>query len=163
MRYYFLSQEGEEFSVDLTSVKNDNSHVFKFCFYANEKTCHYYFKKVANKFFISQDLIRWKKINRAIKNHTCLVKSQQMSVYRGYKPSSLSDQGEGAFVTKMPGKVIKIFVKENETIKKGQALLILEAMKMENEIKSDRDGIIKSVNVKEGQALEQGISMLEVE
>jgi biotin carboxyl carrier protein len=46
---------------------------------------------------------------------------------------------------------------------KGETVLILEAKKMENEIKSGADGVIKSVNISEGQTLEAGFLMIEIE
>lgn len=55
----------------------------------------------------------------------------------------------------MPGLVLDIRVNEGDTIKKGEPVLVLEAMKMENIIKSPVDGIIKKINVKKGQAVEK--------
>ncbi len=55
----------------------------------------------------------------------------------------------------MPGLVLEIRVAEGDTVKKGDAILVLEAMKMENSIKSPTDGIIKKINVKKGIAVEK--------
>jgi len=55
----------------------------------------------------------------------------------------------------MPGLVLSIKVSENQEVKKGDAILILEAMKMENIIKSPIDGVIKNVLVIEKQAVEK--------
>ena len=66
-------------------------------------------------------------------------------------------------MTQMPGKVVKLLKKEGDAVVKGETVLILEAMKMENEIKAGTDGIVKSINVKEGQALEVGFLMVEIE
>jgi biotin carboxyl carrier protein len=63
----------------------------------------------------------------------------------------------------MPGKVIKIMAKIGDKVEKGQTLLILEAMKMENEIKSGTNGTVKAIHVKAGDALENGVLMMEVE
>lgn len=63
----------------------------------------------------------------------------------------------------MPGKVVKVLKKEGDKVLKGETVLILEAMKMENEIKSGAEGTIKIINVKEGQALEAGFLMAEIE
>ena len=71
--------------------------------------------------------------------------------------------GSATVVTPMPGKVVKVMKKEGDQVIKGETVLILEAMKMENEIKSGADGVIKSVNIKEGQALEAGFLMIEIE
>ena len=51
----------------------------------------------------------------------------------------------------IPGLILKINVKEGSEVKKGDVLLILEAMKMRNRIYADFDGIIKSIAVKEGE------------
>ncbi len=63
----------------------------------------------------------------------------------------------------MPGKVVKLNKKVGDKVTKGETVLILEAMKMENEIKSGAEGTIKSINVKEGQALDSGFLMVEIE
>ena len=55
----------------------------------------------------------------------------------------------------MPGMVIEIKVNEGDTVKKGDAILVLEAMKMENNIKSPTDGIVKKIHVKKGMAVEK--------
>lgn len=60
----------------------------------------------------------------------------------------------------MPGLVIDIAVEVGQTVEKGDALLILEAMKMENVIKSPTDGVIKSIAVKKGDAVEKNQILL---
>lgn len=55
----------------------------------------------------------------------------------------------------MPGMVLKVLVKDGETVKKGDALLVLEAMKMENILKSPTDGLIKKVAATQGIAVEK--------
>jgi biotin carboxyl carrier protein len=61
-----------------------------------------------------------------------------------------SSKKSGQVMAPMPGKIVSIDVKPGDLIKKGQDILILEAMKMENRIKSPVDGVVKSVNVREG-------------
>jgi biotin carboxyl carrier protein len=64
---------------------------------------------------------------------------------------------EGTAVKAMlPGVVAKIIVKEGESVKKGDTIMVLEAMKMENEIKSPKDGIVKQITVKEGERVDVG-------
>jgi biotin carboxyl carrier protein len=60
----------------------------------------------------------------------------------------------------MPGLVLKVFVKEGDTVKKGDNLFVLEAMKMENIIKSAADVTIKSMNLKPGDKVEKGQLLL---
>lgn len=65
--------------------------------------------------------------------------------------------------TKIPGKIIKVMVKKGDEVKKGDDLLILEAMKMENRIFAQRDGKIKEVLVKENEVLSAGDKLLTFE
>lgn len=59
-------------------------------------------------------------------------------------------------VSPMPGKIISTKVSEGQTVKQGDVVLILEAMKMENEIVAPSDGTIASINVTAGQTVEAG-------
>jgi biotin carboxyl carrier protein len=56
----------------------------------------------------------------------------------------------------MPGKILGIKAKAGDAVKKGQPVIILEAMKMENEIVAPQDGTIAGVNVNEGASVEAG-------
>ncbi|RLI79599.1 acetyl-CoA carboxylase biotin carboxyl carrier protein subunit [Archaeoglobales archaeon] len=68
-----------------------------------------------------------------------------------------------AVTAMLPGTIVKILVDVGEEVKAGQALLILEAMKMENEIVSPRDGVVKEIKVKEGMKVETGEVLMVVE
>ncbi len=63
----------------------------------------------------------------------------------------------------MPGLVLRINVAVGDTIKKGDALLVLEAMKMENVIKAVGDGVVKKINATERTAVEKGHILMEFE
>ncbi len=54
----------------------------------------------------------------------------------------------------MPGRVVKLLVQAGEPVKAGQGILVVEAMKMENEVKLPRDGVVKQLRVAEGAAVE---------
>jgi biotin carboxyl carrier protein len=75
--------------------------------------------------------------------------------------SSAQKIKKGAKVkSQMPGKILRILAKVGDTVTRGQSLMVMEAMKMENEIKSSQDGVIKEVKVSEGQAVETGAELL---
>jgi biotin carboxyl carrier protein len=63
----------------------------------------------------------------------------------------------------MPGRILKIMVSEGEKVKKKQSLVIVEAMKMEHEIKSVLDGIVKKVNFQENQMVDTEEPIMELE
>ncbi|MBH1942394.1 biotin/lipoyl-binding protein [Mobilitalea sibirica] len=56
----------------------------------------------------------------------------------------------------MPGKILSLKANAGQTVKKGEVILILEAMKMENEIVAPQDGTVASINVTVGQSVEAG-------
>jgi len=63
----------------------------------------------------------------------------------------------------MPGLIVSISVEEGQEVKKGDVLLILESMKMQNELKSPRDGVVGRIQVAAGDSVEQRQKMLSVE
>jgi len=63
----------------------------------------------------------------------------------------------------LPGTIFKIKAKEGDEVKKGQVILILEAMKMENNILAEKDGKINKIFVSEGTAVLQGDILVEIE
>ncbi|HVT04052.1 MAG TPA: biotin/lipoyl-containing protein [Thermoanaerobaculia bacterium] len=74
------------------------------------------------------------------------------------------EDGEAANVcAMMPGRVVKILVTEGETVRKGAGLLIVEAMKMENEITSPRDAVVRAIRVEPGQAVDNGDELIVLE
>jgi biotin carboxyl carrier protein len=64
--------------------------------------------------------------------------------------------GGGQVKSPLPGVILDVFVKEGDSIKKGQKLLCLEAMKMENNIDSDKDGKVLKINAKKGDSVMEG-------
>ncbi len=75
----------------------------------------------------------------------------------------VAETGEFHLKAPMPGLVVAIPVEEGQEIKKGQVLLILESMKMQNELKSPRDGIVGRVRVEPGEKVEQKQTLLSVQ
>lgn len=63
----------------------------------------------------------------------------------------------------MPGKILKILVQENQLVEPKQNLVIVEAMKMEHNIRAPKHGIVKRVNFKEGDLIDSGQEILEIE
>lgn len=157
MRYYFVNQDMKEFSIDAELVPG------KVQFTHEGKKTEIWIRKLAGKNYYSFDNIQWKKLPALGMNEVLVSNSEVYKVYRGFKPSGLNKGGAGALITQMPGKVVKLLKKVGDKATKGETVLILEAMKMENEIKSGADGIIKSINVKEGQALDSGFLMVEID
>ena len=157
MRYYFVNQDMNEFSLDVESKGGTLE------FTTEGKKTPLYVCTLAGKNYYSFDQVKWQKLATLAVNETLVSNSEVYKVFRGFKPSGLNKGGAGALITQMPGKVVKLMKNVGDKVTKGETVLILEAMKMENEIKSGADGEIKSINVKEGQALDSGFLMVEIE
>lgn len=71
-------------------------------------------------------------------------------------PASNGTAGGTKVSAPMPGKILDIKVNVGDSIKKGAVLVILEAMKMENEIVASNDGVVASINVAKNQSVEPG-------
>jgi biotin carboxyl carrier protein len=93
--------------------------------------------------------------------HVNLVDERRMRV--GNAQSGVDLQGRQKISVPMPGKVIEVLVSEGDSVEKGQGLVIVEAMKMENEVRSPSAGEVKEIKVKPGDAVEAGAVLLIVE
>ena len=168
MRTYLIDEDKNELIVDLTRTKVHSSELIEFDYSTIEdnelidkKTI--FVRQLCGQYFVSEDNKRWSKVSRQDLPSKMLSVDRVFDVYRGYKPSGLSGGNEGELLTQMPGKIVKIDTKIGDTVEPGQTLIILEAMKMENEIKCGTAGIVKAIHVNEGDTLEQGVLMIEIE
>lgn len=78
----------------------------------------------------------------------------------GELPATLTADGEWVLASPMAGVVQEIVVSPNDVIEEGDVLLIIEGMKMQNELRARRDGRVKAVYVSVGQQVEQGSPLL---
>lgn len=79
-------------------------------------------------------------------------------------PKDLKEKtGLRRILAPLPGTIIKINIKEGDTVKKGDTVLIMEAMKMENNIQAEMEGIVKKLACKEGDTVLQGDLLFEIE
>lgn len=72
-------------------------------------------------------------------------------------------EGQQQVLAYMPGRVVEILVEEGAAVQPGQGLIVLEAMKMENEIQAEHEGTIKRIFVTAGQPVEGGDPLFEME
>jgi biotin carboxyl carrier protein len=71
--------------------------------------------------------------------------------------------GGGTIKAPMPGNVVKVMVAEGDQVTAGQSIVVVEAMKMENEVRSGVDGIVRKVNVAAGDSVGTSEVMVEIE
>ncbi|MFQ5825126.1 MAG: acetyl-CoA carboxylase biotin carboxyl carrier protein subunit [bacterium] len=72
-------------------------------------------------------------------------------------------KGQKEIIAPMPGLIVKIEVEEGQEIKKGDGLIIIEAMKMENEIRANADGMVKKVFIKEKDSVDKDAVLMLIE
>lgn len=75
---------------------------------------------------------------------------------------STGGSGSGSLTAPMPGRVVKVLVREGESIEHGAPAIIVEAMKMENELHAPVGGVVRSVAVREGDTVESGQILCEI-
>jgi biotin carboxyl carrier protein len=91
-----------------------------------------------------------------LKNHQFEIKITDPKRLRGSNSASANADGTAEIKTAMPGKLVRVLVKTGAEIKQGEGVLIVEAMKMQNEMKSPKDGIVKEIRFAEGETVNAG-------
>ena len=129
--------------------------------------------------FISKNVFLFKK-NNEFRNLTYTIKDNTVKLYNNGKEysfefldekairrlsstGSLNAAGPIIINSPMPGKIVKLLKSLGDEVKEGEAIMIMEAMKMENEMKAPYDGIINKIFVKEGDTLETGAKLFGIE
>jgi biotin carboxyl carrier protein len=70
--------------------------------------------------------------------------------------AATTDGGPQRIVAPMPGKIVRVLVTVREVVKRRQPLVVMEAMKMENELRASADGAVAELHVQEGQSVDAG-------
>ena len=86
-----------------------------------------------------------------------------LSYLAGQGSAGAKRKGAHQIEAYMPGRVVEILVEEGTRVEAGQGLIVLEAMKMENEIQAEHEGVVKRIFVTAGQAVEGGDPLFELE
>ncbi len=87
------------------------------------------------------------------------IYNDEMLLHESFKTGGMAG-GASSLRSGMPGKIVKIFVNEGDEVKAGTPLLVMEAMKMENEMKAPADVKISKIHVKPGDAVETGATLI---
>ncbi len=164
-RSYTILLEEEEHQVEITSTENG------FQLELNGKSHH--FVPLANKpplfSFLMNDSevveadITWRQDQCELNLHNIPYKMEVFDPRRRIISQSGTDGGSGLISAPMPGKIVDIKVKSGDVVKKGDPIIIIEAMKMQNELGAPIDGTIKEVYIKSGEAVESGQKLAVIE
>ena len=79
------------------------------------------------------------------------------------KPSAGGDEMQDALRSPLPGTVIEILAKSGQRVKEGDTLVVLEAMKMNNNLTAEKDGVVKSILVAEGETVKENTPLVTFE
>lgn len=90
-------------------------------------------------------------------HHCAVVDSKRKALRLG------GGSNEGLVSTSMPGRIVRVLVGEGAEVVQGEPILIVEAMKMENEIKAPIDGVVAEIMVGEGDTVETGTKLARIQ
>jgi biotin carboxyl carrier protein len=82
---------------------------------------------------------------------------------RSRRGAGAAEQGVKKITAPMPGKIVRVLAPEGTAVQMGQSVIVIEAMKMQNELKAPKNGVVKKINVAEGAAVDAGQALAEVE
>ncbi len=91
------------------------------------------------------------------------VENEREKRLRAAAGASSGNSGEFILRSPMPGLIVQVPVTDGQKVAQGDVLVILESMKMQNELKSPQEGIVRQIEIKEGQSVEQKQKMLVIE
>jgi biotin carboxyl carrier protein len=98
------------------------------------------------------------KVQTGLREFTAEVTDQRS--WRGRRLGHIEVEGRQQITAPMAGKVVRLLVKSGEKVEVGQGLLVVEAMKMQNEIRSTKSGIVERLLAEEGQAVNAGETLV---
>ncbi|GIU82191.1 MAG: biotin/lipoyl-binding protein [Acidobacteria bacterium] len=101
--------------------------------------------------------------NANVGNHSLQIKIIDPRRLRDFDKGGFSVEGRAEIKTAMPGKVVRVLVKEGDQVKSGDGVIVVEAMKMQNEMKSPKDGTVKEVRFSEGDTVNAGEVLVVIE
>ena len=137
-----LKRENEEIPISDISVSRD-SNSNRLLLKTAEKSKLVHIAKIKDSFWIHLD------------GRVHIVNAHEVG-------HSSQKQSEGSLVAPMPGTIIQIFVKEGQRVRKGQNIMVIEAMKMEHKIQSPRDGEVTSLFHEVGQRVDMDALLVEI-
>ena len=134
---------GKEFNADIIKIRDDVYHLLK--------------DNISFNLEIVKCITEEKKLVVKINNtpYTLDIKDKYDDLLHSLGLDSLATKKVNDIKAPMPGMVLSILITEGQEVKKGDPLIVLEAMKMENILKSPTDGVIKKIAINKGVAVEK--------
>ncbi|MGH7458520.1 MAG: biotin/lipoyl-containing protein [Longimicrobiaceae bacterium] len=103
----------------------------------------------------------WRIVHRGVPYRVVVVDERARAIREMVGEKAVEEKK--SVTAPMPGLVVKVEVEEGEEVKRGQGVVVIEAMKMENELKSAADGVVAQVLVSDGETVEKGAVLVVLE
>lgn len=141
---FLFSDFDNKYGIHLNWIKNNEIQIL--------------FEKNTINFIISEDEKGISSVSAL--GHTLKIERTDIINNKKVYNSGSGDSSDGNLISPMPGKVIKVNVVEGEEVSRGSILLVVEAMKMENNITSIKEAIVEKVNVKVGDMVDSSTQLV---
>jgi biotin carboxyl carrier protein len=155
---YLTTINGTTFDIEIqndgTLLVNGEKRAVDFLSYGDEALYSIIMDTVSHELLIDEQDGEYEILMRG-KRYTGTVLDERAQLVASRGSSKMVDSGEISIRAPMPGLIVAIPVQEGQEVKAGQTVVILESMKMQNELKSPRDGIVQRLSVESGQSVEQ--------
>lgn len=162
---YITEVEGKQFIVEIVDDKhvrvNDKLYEIDFETVSGQPVYSLIVDGKSHESYIYQGDDNWQVLLHG-RLYPVTVEDEREKRLRAAAGGGVAETGEFHLRAPMPGLVVAIPVTEGQEIKRGQVILILESMKMQNELKAPRDGTIGRIRVKPGESVEQKQTLLSV-
>lgn len=162
---YITSIEGKEFKVEILDEKHirvgDHLLDVDFESISGQPVYSLIMDGKSYEAFVYPDEDNWQVLLRG-RLFPVTVEDEREKRLRSAAGSAVAEGGEIQFKAPMPGLVVAVLVNEGDAVGKGQVLVVLESMKMQNELKAPRVGTVGRVRVKAGETVEQKQTLLSV-
>jgi len=163
---YITTIDNQEFKVEILDDKhvnvNDKTYEVDFESVSGQPVYSLIVDGMSHEAYVQERDGEWQVLLRG-RLYSIDVEDEREKRLRAAGGGGVADTGEYHLKAPMPGLVVAISVEEGQEVKKGDVLLILESMKMQNELKSPRDGVVNRIKVKAGESVEQKQAMLSIQ
>ena len=155
---YLTTINGTTFEIEIqndgTLLVNGEKRVVDFLSFGDESLYSVIMDNISYELLIDERDGEYEILVRG-KRYTGQVLDERAQLVASRRSSKMVDSGEISIRAPMPGLIVAVPVHEGQEVKAQQTVVILESMKMQNELKSPRDGTVQRISVEAGQSVEQ--------
>jgi len=170
--HYLAIHEGQEHALELRENGSESSHVLTFdgqphtidAVFLEGGTWSLLIDGESYEVDIDADATKAERLTVAVRGHRFAVEVLDEHRQRMRSASGgFEVEGRAEVLAPMPGKVVKVLVAVGDSVAEGEGLLVVEAMKMENELKAPKDGTVAEVRVEAGDTVDGGLCLAVIE